>query len=211
MVLSVIALFILSGFIYKYTFAPSPQSACQMGEECHMMAEHNDGHDHGVTAGESGVPVVDEIGRRADAVPPPITRKENTTVKISLEAIAVRGKLADGVDYEYWTYDRTVPGQFIRVKEGDTVEVTIFHNPAGHSHAKAEGFDPLHFAVSGPFTPETAFAAEEHSHEGADAHTPGTPAPDAAHAHADHSVDLHAVLGPGGGAMLTKANKSIHL
>jgi len=192
MVLGVIALFILSGFAYKFMFAPPADKASMMMDMT--------GHDQ---ADASGVPVVLEIGRRADDVPPPITRSENITVKVSLEAIAVRGKLADGVEYEYWTYDRTVPGQFIRVKEGDTVEVTIFHNPAGHSHASAN-FNPLNFAVSGPFTPEVAYAAGDHSSGGADAHAAGETV-DPASAHADHSVDLHSVLGPGGGAMLTKA------
>ena len=202
MVLTVITLFILSGFIYKYTFAPVAQSECMMSADgtCPTMEGHDDGHAHDEATSASGVSQVTEIGRRVDDVPPPITRKENTTVKVSLEAIAVRGKLADGVEYEYWTFDRTVPGQFIRAKEGDTVEVTIFHNPAGHSHASAD-FSPFNFSVSGPFTPEVAYAAGDHGSE--DAHT-ASPTAAAGNAHADHSVDLHSVLGPGGGAMLTK-------
>lgn len=199
--IGVVALFLTLGFTYKYTI--SPQSRGCMVEhdgammECSMMAEH----DHGAAA--SGVPVVAEIGADPAAVPPPITRKENATVKVELEAIAVQGTLADGVTYEYWTYNRQVPGPMLRVKEGDTVEVSVFHNPAGHSHAALpEG--GLDFAVSGPFGPQIAYADTGHSHEGEDAHTTSA-APDAAHAHADHSVDLHSVLGPGGGAMLTKA------
>jgi nitrite reductase (NO-forming) len=148
------------------------------------------------------VPAVAEIGADPANIPPPITRKENTTVKIALEAIAVQGKLADGVTYEYWTFNRQVPGPFLRVKEGDTVEVSVFHNPAGHSHASLP-FDGLDLSISGLLSVPEASANEGHADEETDAHAAGT-IPDAADAHADHSVDLHAVLGPGGGAILTK-------
>lgn len=204
-VIGVVVLFIVLGMTYKYTLSPAIRQACPMdAAKCPMMKEHmHMADEHGSVAAGGGIPVVAEIGRRADDVPPPITRKENTTVKVTLEAIAVRGTLADGATYEYWTYDRTVPGPFIRVKEGDTVEVSVVHNPAGHSHAS--GWNPLDFAVSGPFGPAVAYADAGHGHE-EDAHEAGAAgAADAAHAHADHSVDLHAVLGPGGGAVLTKA------
>jgi nitrite reductase (NO-forming) len=84
--------------------------------------------------------------------------------------------------------------------EGDTVEVSLSHNPAGHSHAQ-ENLKDIDFTVSGPFSVETVHAAEGHSHEGQDPHTSaGTET-----GHSAHSIDLHAVLGPGGGAMLTQA------
>lgn len=201
-VLGIVLTFLVVGFTYKYTVSP------YANDGGHMMS---DGEMDIMMEGEGGaaVPVVAEIGADPYAVPPPIMRKENTTVKIELEAIAVRGELADGVTYEYWTYNRQIPGPFLRVKEGDTVEVSLFHNPAGHSHA---GFAPSEFAVSGPFgigeaeahgdepdahTEEVATHAEE-----ADAHA--VAAASDANAHATHSVDLHAVLGPGGGAVLTQ-------
>ncbi len=190
-VLGVVAAFLAVGFTYKYTISPY---ATNRAVEVQMP----------MASGAMGIPVVAEIGRRADDVPPPITRKENTTVKVSLEAIAVRGKLADGVEYDFWTYDRTVPGQFIRVKEGDTVEVKIFHSEAGHASASASEFDPLSFALSGPFSVKEAHAAGGHDDTEDDAHMDGGATPDKAHAHADHSVDLHSVIGPGGGAGLTK-------
>lgn len=197
-VIGAVVVFIALGMTYKYTLSPVAHHTCPMDEtECPMLDGHMmDGHDHG-TAASGGVPVVAEIGRRADDLPPPITRVENATVRIALEAIAVRGTLSDGVEYEYWTYNRTVPGPFIRVKEGDTVEVSVFHNPAGHSHTLE--WNPLDLAISGPFGPKIAFADTQHAHE-EDAHMAA-----ATHAHADHSIDLHAVLGPGGGAMLTRA------
>lgn len=183
-----IALFLVVGFTYKYTLSPYARSSDSMRA--------------GQEPTTSSLPVVDEIGRAADDLPPPITRAGNTTVKVALEAIAVQGKLADGVTYEYWTYNRQVPGPFIRVKEGDMVEVSLFHNPAGHSHA-ALPFEGLVLSLSGPFGIPVAYASPGHAGEEVDAHSAG--AVDPANAHATHSVDLHSVLGPGGGAVLTQA------
>jgi copper-containing nitrite reductase len=48
----------------------------------------------------------------------------------------VTGLLAEGVGYHYWTYNETVPGPMIRVRQGDTVELPL-HNaldsPVSHS------------------------------------------------------------------------------
>jgi nitrite reductase (NO-forming) len=71
---------------------------------------------------------------------------------MTLEAVEVDGKLADGVGYRYWTFDGTVPGPMLRAREGDTVELTLTNK--------------LGSAVG-------------------------------------HNIDLHAVMGPGGGAALT--------
>ena len=198
--MGVIFVFLAAGFTYKYTLSPyalSSDGTCVggLGAGCPTAGDH-------MLSAASPLPIVEEIGRSADDLPPPISRTENTTVKVGLEAIAVQGKLADGVTYEYWTYNRQVPGPFIRVKEGDTVEVSLFHNPAGHSHASLL-FEGLDFVFSGPFSIPVASASGDHSSGEVDAHTAGMPDP--AQAHAAHSVDLHAVLGPGGGAMLTQA------
>jgi nitrite reductase (NO-forming) len=58
-------------------------------------------------------------------VPPPITRKEPALVKVGLEVKEVDTRLDDGVGYTYWTFNGSVPGPFIRVREGDTVELTL--------------------------------------------------------------------------------------
>lgn len=34
-------------------------------------------------------------------------------------------QLADCVAYEYWTFNGTVPGPMLRVREGDTVEIDL--------------------------------------------------------------------------------------
>lgn len=108
------------------------------------------------TAADSGAPYtgpVADIVRKATDVPLSIARKEPATLRVDLETQELVGELADGVYYRYWTYNGTVPGPMLRVREGDTVE---FHlkNAADSQHP--------------------------------------------------HSIDLHAVTGPGGGAVLTQ-------
>lgn len=78
-------------------------------------------------------------------VPSPIERDYATTVKVRLDIEEKVMELANGVDYEFWTFGGTVPGNFIRVREGDEVELTLV-NPesAGMPH----NID-LH-AVNGP-------------------------------------------------------------
>ena len=52
-------------------------------------------------------------------VPPPITRKSPAHVVIELETNERTAQVADGVDYTFWTFGGTVPGPFLRVREGD--------------------------------------------------------------------------------------------
>ncbi len=89
----------------------------------------------------------------APQVAPPINRAEPAYVKFDLETRKVVARMADGVAYEYWTFNGTVPGPMLRVREGDTVEINLGN------------------ALDSGVT---------------------------------HSIDLHAVTGPGGGATLTQ-------
>ncbi len=86
-------------------------------------------------------------------VPPPIDRARPTKVLVSLETTEAKGTLANGVEYTFWTFGGTVPGPFLRVRAGDTVEIRL-------TNAKASKLM--------------------------------------------HSIDLHAVTGPGGGAAVTQ-------
>ncbi len=86
-------------------------------------------------------------------VAPPITRTEPAYLKFDLTTQKVTAQMADGVAYDYWTFNGTVPGPMLRVREGDTVEIDLHNSPdAGLTH----------------------------------------------------SIDLHAVTGPGGGAKVTQ-------
>lgn len=61
----------------------------------------------------------------APNVPPPITRTQPAYVIVDLEASEWVGKLSDDNNYKFWGFNGTVPGPFIRVMVGDTVEVRL--------------------------------------------------------------------------------------
>jgi nitrite reductase (NO-forming) len=81
----------------------------------------------------------------APNVPAPITRTHATKVVVELETIEKTMRLADGVDYTFWTFGGNVPGSFIRVREGDLVELTL----KNHAHSTVPHNIDLH-AVTGP-------------------------------------------------------------
>ncbi len=81
----------------------------------------------------------------APAVPQPITRSAPTKVVVKLEAHESVGMLADGVQYKFWSFNDTVPGPMIRVREGDTVELHLKNHKG---NAFPHNID-LH-AVNGP-------------------------------------------------------------
>ncbi|MFN8639471.1 MAG: copper-containing nitrite reductase [Dehalococcoidia bacterium] len=69
-------------------------------------------------------------------VPAPIDRTSPTDVKIELEAVDVKARLADGVGYTFWTFGGSVPGPMLRVRQDDTVTLTLKNklgNGAGHN------------------------------------------------------------------------------
>lgn len=83
----------------------------------------------------------------------PVGNRAPTTVKYELETKEVVAQLDDGVAYHFWTFNGTIPGPMLRVRVGDTVEVTLKNAPESM---------------------------------------------------AMHSIDLHSVTGPGGGAAVTQ-------
>ena len=89
----------------------------------------------------------------APQIAPPVNRTEPALVKLEVETQEVTAMLDDGVAYNFWTFNGTVPGPMLRVRQGDTVELTLKNSPAST---------------------------------------------------ATHSIDLHAVTGPGGGAKVTQ-------
>ncbi len=85
-------------------------------------------------------------------VPAPIHRDYPARVVIRLETHEVVKEIADGVRYDFWTFNGTTPGPMIRVRQGDTVELHLMNDPSSHMA---------------------------------------------------HNIDMHAVMGPGGGATST--------
>lgn len=73
----------------------------------------------------SATPAAVSIVLPPTSLPGPIAEREPTTVEVALETIEVTGKLDNGTTYNYWTFGGKVPGPFIRVREGDTVHVTL--------------------------------------------------------------------------------------
>lgn len=95
----------------------------------------------------------------APHVPPPIARDHATKVVVNLETREMRGRLADGVEYTFWTFGGVVPGKFIRVREGDLVEFHLHNHPDSRMPHNID----LH-AVTGPGGGAAAsFTAPGHS------------------------------------------------
>jgi nitrite reductase (NO-forming) len=62
-------------------------------------------------------------------VPPPVNRSHPAKVIVELEVREIEKPIADGVMYTFWTFGGTVPGSFIRVRQGDTVEFHLRNHP----------------------------------------------------------------------------------
>ncbi len=78
-------------------------------------------------------------------VPPPIVRKNPTKLIVNLEVIEKKMQITDGVEYTFWSYGGTVPGSFIRVREGDMIEFHLRNHPTSKMPHNID----LH-AVTGP-------------------------------------------------------------
>ncbi|WP_350016003.1 copper-containing nitrite reductase [Rhodanobacter sp. IGA1.0] len=62
-------------------------------------------------------------------VPPPIHRNHPAKVIVELEVVEKEMPISEGVSYTFWTFGGTVPGSFIRVRQGDTVEFHLKNAP----------------------------------------------------------------------------------
>lgn len=91
------------------------------------------------------LPVEQAILTAPPRVPPAIKRTYSARVVVNLEVREVVARLADGVEYTFWTYGGSVPGSFIRIREGDVVEFHLNNHPS----SKLPHNIDLH-AVTGP-------------------------------------------------------------
>ena len=66
-----------------------------------------------------------DIVRDPTDLPPPIHSRPPEVVRVDLETVELAGQLDDKTTYNYWTFNGKVPGPFIRVRVGDTVEVHL--------------------------------------------------------------------------------------
>jgi nitrite reductase (NO-forming) len=81
-------------------------------------------HAHTMTKHARSESAVSIVRDPAD-LPPPIGQRGPQRVKVDLETTEITGQLAHGATYRYWTFNNKVPGPFVRVRVGDTVEVRL--------------------------------------------------------------------------------------
>ena len=88
------------------------------------IAMAQDKHGHGAPAGvAAATSTAVSIVRNPADLPGPLAKRGPQRVRVDLETVEITGQLDDGATYRYWTFNRKVPGPFVRVRVGDTVEV----------------------------------------------------------------------------------------
>lgn len=87
---------------------------------------------------------VSDIGADPNAVPQPRNPNSND-VHISITAQEVVSEVTKGSYFNYWTYNKQVPGPMFRVRIGDTVTVSLTNDKSSLHHHNID----LH-AVTGP-------------------------------------------------------------
>jgi nitrite reductase (NO-forming) len=120
-----------------------------------------------VPAIEDEAPAVADIVRAPTDLPPPITYREPQRHLVELEGGELVGQRDDGTTYRYWTFNGQVPGPFIRVRVGDTVEVRftnhedswLTHNVDFHAVTGLHGGGHATLAEPGTAAPGFTFKA----------------------------------------------------
>ncbi len=110
-------------------------------------------HEHPVENGTADAPL--DVARPASEVPSHIGVRPSKVIKVDLETVEVTGRLADGAAYHYWTFGTKVPGPFIRLRVGDTVDVTLT-NRADSSEKHSVDFHAATAPGGGHFATEAA-------------------------------------------------------
>lgn len=64
----------------------------------------------------------------------PQNRDADGIVRIHLRAQEVISQIAPEVYLNYWTYNKQVPGPMLRVREGDTIELSLTNDPSSLHH-----------------------------------------------------------------------------
>lgn len=83
-------------------------------------------HMHPAIRGTADAPL-DVVRDPRDLPPSPSATAD--TVQVALQAVEVTGRLSDVATYHYWTFDQKVPGPFLRVRVGQTVDVSLANVP----------------------------------------------------------------------------------
>ena len=93
-----------------------------------LAAAANPGYVHGDFGPPRGDPI-HAVLTSPPNVPAPTFRNYPAKVIVELEVIEKELPISEGVTYMFWTFGGTVPGSFIRVRQGDTVEFHLKNNP----------------------------------------------------------------------------------
>lgn len=104
-------------------------------------AQGSAGGDFGPPQGEP----IKAITTKPPHVPPPIDRDYPAKLIVDMEVRELDLEISEGVTYTFWTFDGSVPGSFIRVRQGDTIEFHLKNHP----DSKMPHNIDLH-AVTGP-------------------------------------------------------------
>ena len=106
-------------------------SACR-GEDKPATATAAATDTGGSRKGDFGPPQgkpVDAILTSPPHVPPATGRTAPAKVIVTLDVVEKEMEISEGVSYTFWTFGGTVPGSFIRVRQGDTVEFHLRNMP----------------------------------------------------------------------------------
>jgi nitrite reductase (NO-forming) len=123
-------------------------TACEPADQVYVTTPATAADTGGSAAGDSGPPQgepINAILTTAPEVPPPVNRDYPAKVVVNLEVRELDREISEGVTYTFWTFGGTVPGSFIRVRQGDTVEFHLKNHP----DSKMPHNIDLH-AVTGP-------------------------------------------------------------
>ena len=106
---------------------------CSTSDESAAGAARGDSATGGSAQGDFGPPQGEPIKAILSSpphVPSAVNRNYPAKVIVELEVKEVEMPIADGVTYTFWTFGGTVPGSFIRVRQGDTVEFHLRNHPS---------------------------------------------------------------------------------
>ena len=118
--------------LFAATAALLVLAGCDNGHDDDTAARAKPAPAEGSAGGDFGPPQGEPIMAVTTSpphVPPPTNRDYPAKVIVEMEVREVEMEISEGVTYTFWTFDGTVPGSFIRIRQGDTVEFHLKNHP----------------------------------------------------------------------------------
>lgn len=112
------------------SLAVSQEASAQNANGTVRVAEHGSRHVNRVGSLSQrlySLPsvVADDVAHDPSVIPASIARQESEIVRVDLETVEKEALLDERASFRFWTFNGTVPGPFVRVRVGDTVEVYL--------------------------------------------------------------------------------------